>query len=242
MNGSSTPFCFGFVPIKYVRIATVFLCFVYCGIEAVWGGNQIAILMPTPEITRYITVIFWGLTVPTFGNVTPLATAVFLYNVGSFFVRALHVLILLFVIFVQGTCLGWYIVNIVNCPATPYCFGIGGGPLGIDVAFLVAITCLCFMLGMNVMFLVIHMVVTRRYHLRAVAEYYATANRQPVYGGNTPLALSMGYDPTLYVQTNMNDAANHFSSNKPETNLYFKQDSMEQELARTVSKSWNKIV
>lgn len=204
MLGTYTPFCCGCISIEQFRVFTVFLCFVYCAIEAVWGGNQIAILMPAPVVTRYITITFWRLTAATFGTVTPMVTVLFVYNVQSFFVRALHILIILAILAIQGFVMGWYIVDLAQCPTVAYCIGIGAGPLGIDVAFLITLFCIGFMMFLNVIFLVLHAIIKEKTDVRSTADYYSSFNEQPINAKDIARAVEMGYIPQSMVSSNVN--------------------------------------
>jgi len=182
------------------RIVTwiiTFLIFVYFFSYSLWAGNNLALLIDSPSIARYVSLDFWRL-VFVFPNIlVPIFTIylIMCYNrVGRFFPYTFHCILCVVAIFFTTAWLVWSIVDFVQCPTTAYCVGDGIPVLGIDVAFLVANLLQVIMWVHNIVFLIYN--VWLQFKVRSFLRIRYTVQRNPNRPPETTLSDGISFVTT----------------------------------------------
>ena len=187
----------------YFRIG-VFLSLSYVLIYGIWASNNLAVNLDNQNDDRYITLEFWRLAKVGVDIITPFFTMIYLYSNTSTWLRRIHCLITVLVIGLESVCIGWFIVDIVDCSNVAHCDGDGAGPLGYDVAFWVVVTSVAARLFINLIFLLINYLVNRIVQVRNINDFYSNPNRPGTYADYDVYGGASAY-PVNFVSSNIDE-------------------------------------
>ena len=192
--------------LKFVYFVAIFFSLVYYLAYAVWSGNNLAVIVPVPD--RYISIEFWRLAVSAADIFTPFFTIYYLYNTLFRTIRVLHLLVVIVSLVLEAVLLLWHVVDVIDCATTLHCIGTGGGPLGLDTAFLVVLVTLITRFVINFIFLIINSYVNSTIKARNFLDWAANPNRQPVYG-DTQAYSNLQVYPRNFIGQNLSQREQH---------------------------------
>ncbi len=159
-----------------------FLSLCYCGIYAVWSGNNLALIVDNPETDRYVTLDFWRLVFPLLVIGAPFTSLLLLYNdlsLNGFYPYGFHLITIVACIIISGTWIGWFVIDVISCTSVVYCIGNGTGPFGVDVAFFTAAIAQGLMIILDFIFLFFNFYMKHKVQVYHMIDATAFPNRQP---------------------------------------------------------------
>jgi hypothetical protein len=147
-----------------------------------WAGNFVAVNLDNQNDDRYVTLIFWRLSIMAVGIFPVFGWGLyFSYTKSTTFLFFLALLMTVFTLAVQLTAYGWYIVDLVMCSTLVHCYGNGNGPFGVDVAFLIVLITTAVEIISSTLLMIVGMVVR---HGAVAQNAYSYYSRRKHLGGS----------------------------------------------------------
>ena len=193
---------------RWYFIISMLLIWSYLGIYGVWASNNLAVNLDNQNDDRYISLEFWRLAKIGADIITPFLTLMLLYNSTSKWFTRFHCLIIVIAIALEATCIGWFIVDLVDCSNVAHCDGDGNGPLGYDVAFWVVFWSTVGRMIINIIFLFLNYRINRLVQIQRYQLYFADPFRPGIQASANINRYNGNVIPDQFVGNSMDNNEN----------------------------------